>query len=84
MVEQVPLANRKLLSMAGERKEKLRLKRRAAALGIKIGQERIVRLIEDDRGVEPSGQTLGERRLAEADRSFNRQVPEVQGPAKLP
>jgi HEAT repeat protein len=51
--------------MAAEQVEELRLQRRAGPPGVEVGEERILGFLEHDRGVEPRGQPLGERRLAD-------------------
>ena len=51
---------------------------RARPIGVEIGEERVVVVLEDDGGVEARAEPLSERRLAHADRPFNRDVAEVQ------
>ena len=77
LAEQVGLAQRGLLTMAVEQIEELRLQRRAGPVGVEVGEKRILLFLEHDGGVESCAQPFGERRLARADRSFNRDVAEV-------
>ena len=64
--------------MAIEQVEELGLQRGAGAVGVEVGEKRIVDLLEDDRRVEARAEPLRQRRLAGADRTFDRDVAEVQ------
>ena len=50
--ERTSLADGELLAMPREREEQLRLKRRAAAAGVEIGEERILGVVANDGGVD--------------------------------
>ena len=65
--------------MAVEQIEELRLQRGAGPVGVEVGEERILGVFEDERRVEPRAEPLGQRRFARADRSFDRDVAELQG-----
>ena len=65
--------------MAVEQVEELRLQRGAGPVGVEVGEKRILGFLEHDRGVEPRAEPLGQRGLARADRSFDRDVAELQG-----
>jgi len=60
--------------MPVEKVEELALQRRAGSSGVEVREERIFLLLEDDRGVEARRQTIGERRLADTDRSVDGDV----------
>ena len=64
--------------MAVQQIEELRLQRGAGLVGVEVGEKRIVGFLEHDRRVEPRAEPLGERGLARADRSFDRDVAELQ------
>jgi hypothetical protein len=61
-----------------EQIEQLRLQRRTRSIGVEVGEERVVRIFEDERRIEPRREALRERRLADADRPFNRDVAKLQ------
>ena len=61
LAEQVGLPQRRLLAVAIEQVEELRLQRRAGAVGVEVGEKRILGVLEHDRGVEPRRQPLGQR-----------------------
>ena len=52
--------------------EELRLQRRARAPAVEVGEERILAFLEHRGRVEPRRETFGERGLADADWSFDR------------
>ncbi len=79
LAEQIRLAERGLLTMSIQQIEELGLKRRARTIGVEVGEERIVVFLEHERRVEPRAEPLGQRRLAGADRTFDRDVAEVHG-----
>ena len=64
--------------MAVEQIEELRLQRGARPVGVEVGEKRIVGFLEDERRVESRAEPLGQRGLAGADRTFDRDVAEVQ------
>src|SRR5688572_5946212 len=78
LAEQIGLPERRLLPMTRQREEELRLKSCAAAPGMKIGNEGIIGFVEDDVRVEAGAKAVGEERFANARRSFDRDVPEIQ------
>ena len=59
--------------------KKLRLQRRARTARVEVGEERIVRFLQHDRRIEPRAETLRKSGLARTDRSFDRDVAELQG-----
>src|SRR5262245_38215724 len=61
--------------MAVQQIEELCLQCRARTTGIEVGQERILGLFEHGGCVETGSEARGERSLADADRSFDRDVP---------
>ncbi len=79
LAEEVGLPQRGLLAMAIEQIEELRLQRRAGTIGVEVGEKRIVGFFEDERGVESRAEPLGECGFAGADRTFDRDVAELQG-----
>ena len=70
---------RGLLPMALEQIEELRLQGRARTIGVEVREERILGVLEHERGVEAGGEPLGKSGFARADRSFDRDVAELQG-----
>jgi len=60
--------------MAIEEKKKLRLQRCAGAAGVEVGQERIVGFFQHGCGIESARDSLGKRRFADTDRSFDSDV----------
>ena len=70
--------------MAVEQIEQLRLQRRAGTPRVEIDEERILGFFQHSCGVEPRRQPLGERRLARADRAFNRDVLERHSSSAAP
>ena len=79
LAEKIRLAQRGLLTMAVEEVEELRLKRGARAVGVEVAQKRVLHFLQHDCGVESSAEALRECGLARANRSFNRDVAELQG-----
>jgi hypothetical protein len=77
--EELPLQQFLLLPIARQEVEELHLKRRAR-LGVVEGlQERVLfPLLEQRRGLQLFGQPFDQRRLADADRSLDRDVVEAQ------
>src|SRR5262249_16896826 len=61
-----------------EQIEELGLKRRAGAVGVEVGKERILGVLSHERAVKALGKTLGERGLAHANRTIDPGVVEVQ------
>ena len=57
----------------------LRLQRSARPVAVEVAEERILRFFENERGVEPRREPLRECRFACADRTFDRDVAELQG-----
>ena len=55
----------------------------AGTLGVEVGQKRVLGFVEHDRRVEARAEPIGERRLADAHRAFDRDVAEVQGAASI-
>ncbi len=66
--------------MAIQQIEQLRLQRRAGAIGVEVGEERIVGFLEDGGGIQPRREPFGQRGFAGTDRAFNRDVAKLQGP----
>src|SRR5260221_574132 len=79
LLDQIRLAQRGLLAMTVEEIEQLCLQRRAGTVGVEIREERILHFLQHDRGVESRAETLGQRGFPRADRSFDRDVAELQG-----
>ena len=65
--------------MAVEQVEELGLQRGAGPVGVEVGEKRILGFLEHDRRVEARAEPLGQRGLAGADRTFDRDVAELQG-----
>ena len=83
LAEQVALPERPLLAVAGEQGEELRLERPPrTASGVRVGEERVVRVVQDDRRVEPRAEAIGERRLAHAGRAVDGEMAELQDGAQ--
>ena len=78
LAEEVGLPQRHLLTVSREEVEQLRLEGGARPARIQIAEKGILRLVKDDRGVEPGAEPLRQRRLAHGERSFNRDVAEFQ------
>jgi hypothetical protein len=74
LCEQIALPDRELLPVPVQQVKQLRLQRRSRTVGIKVGEERILGLLEESDGVQPCCESLGERGLTDANRSFNRDV----------
>src|SRR5882762_3573880 len=73
--EEVHLRELPQLTYPLEKEEQLRRQGEAGHVLVEARQERILlRTLQDQRRVQPSGQTLGEARLADADRSFDYDV----------
>ena len=75
----VRLSQRGLLTMAVEEIEELRLQRRAGTVGVEVAEKWVLHFFQHDRGVQSSAEALRECGLARANRSFNRDVAELQG-----
>ena len=73
------LTERRLLPMPVQQIEQLRLQGGAGPVGVEIGEERILRFLQDDGGIETSAEPFGECGFACADRPFDRDVAELQG-----
>ena len=69
------------MPVAVQEVEKLGLKRRARAVGVEVGEERVFGFFQNDRRVETSAEPLGQRRFSRADRTLDRDVPELQSGA---
>src|SRR5919106_702877 len=82
LAEEIGLPQRRLLAVTRERVEQLRLKRSASPTRVEVGQKRIVGFIKHHGCIEPRAETIGERRLADADRPLDRNVPEIQSVPK--
>ena len=80
--EQVGLPPVHELPMAIEQIEELRLKRGAGAVGVEIGEKRVLGVFADEGGVQARGQPFGECGLASANRPVDRDVVEVQAAEK--
>ena len=78
LAEEIGLAERDLLAMAVEQVEELCLQGRAGAIGVEVGEEGVLGFLEDDRGIEPRAEPFGQRGLARADGTFDREVAELQ------
>src|SRR2546427_8217036 len=73
--EQVHLCELPQLAYPLEKEEQLRRQREAGHVLVEARQERILlRVLQDQGRVQPAGQTLGEARLADADRAFDYDV----------
>ena len=82
LAEEVGLSQLRLLPMAGQRVEQLRLESRAGRPDCASDEKRIVGVVEDDGRIETRAEPVGQARLADADGPFDRDVPEVQGRAQ--
>ena len=60
-----------------KKKEELVLKSGALFLLVELGEKRIVDVFQDLSAVKPAGEQLDERRLADADGSVDRDVPQL-------
>jgi len=78
LAEEVRLAQRHLLPVPVEQIEELGLKRSAGTIGVEISQERILGIFEDHRRIEARRKPFSQCGLADTDRPFDRDVPEVQ------
>src|SRR5262245_43808240 len=65
--------------MAAQQIEELGLQRGSGTISIEVGEKRIVAFLEYDRCIEACAEPLGQRSLAGADRTFDRDVAELQG-----
>jgi hypothetical protein len=59
--------------------EELRLEPGAGPLRVKVREERVVGLVEDDGRIEARTKSIGQQRFADAGRPLDRDVSEVQG-----
>ena len=75
----IGLLERRLLAMAIEQVEELRLESCARTIAVEISEKGIVGVFEDEGCVEPRRQPLCQRGFACADRTFHREVAELQG-----
>jgi len=67
--------------MAVQQVKELRLECGAGAIRVEVGQERVLGFLEDDRGVEARAEPFSQRRFSRADRTLDRDVPELQSGA---
>ena len=65
--------------MTVEQIEKLRLKRCARTLVVKIGEKGILGVFEHGAAIDSMGQPLGQSGLADADGAFDSDVPKRHG-----
>src|SRR5436189_3307868 len=73
--EEIHLREIPQLTYPLEKEEQLRRQREAGHVLVEARQERILlRTLQDQGRVQPAGQTLGEARLADADRPFDDDV----------
>src|SRR5712691_215461 len=73
--EEVHLSELPQLAYPLEKEEKLRRKREAGPVLVEAREERVLlRALQDQGRVQAAGQTLGEARLADADRPFDYDV----------
>jgi hypothetical protein len=79
LAEEVRLPQRLLLPVAVEQEEQLRLEGGARLVGVEVGQERVVRFLQDRRRIDVRGQPLGQRRLADTGGPFEGYITEIQG-----
>ena len=77
--EQIGLTKRHLLPVPRQQVEELRLQRGAGSVRVEVGDEGIVGLLEDDRRVEARAEARGQRRFADADGAFDRDMAKLQG-----
>ena len=77
LAEQIALAQLLQLAVSRQREEQLRLKRRAAAAGVEIGEKRILGVVAHDGGVEPRAEPFGQRGLAQTRWSLDGEVAKV-------
>ena len=82
LAEEIGLPQRRLLAVARQCEKELGLESGARSPALRVGEERVVEVVEYDRRVEALAQAVGESRLANADRSLDRDVAEIQGRAK--
>src|SRR5262249_710123 len=83
LTEEIRLPQRHLLTMAGQRVEQLRLKAGAVAVRVEVGGKRVVGAVGNDRGIEAGSKAIGQRGLSDTQRTFDGDVPEVQGSASI-
>ena len=77
-IEQIRLAQRGLLPVPGENREQLALERRPRPPVVEIPNKRIVGFVQNDCGVESGTEVLRECRLADAYRTLDGDIAEVQ------
>jgi hypothetical protein len=65
--------------MSIEQVEELGLERRSRSIGVEIGEKGIVGLFVHDGRFESRAEPFGQRRLADADRSLERDMAKLQG-----
>src|SRR5215467_15411897 len=78
LAEKIRLTERNLLAVSVQQVEQLCLEGRARAVGVEIGQERVVGFFEDDGGVETCAESFGQRSFSRSNRTLDRDVPELQ------
>ena len=79
LAEEIGLPERRLLAVAVEQIEELRLQRGAGPIGVEVGEKRILGFLEHEGRVEARAEPFGQRGFARADRTFDRDVAELQG-----
>jgi hypothetical protein len=83
LAEKIGLPQRRLLAMSGERVEQLRLESGARPIGVEVREERVFSIVEDYRRIEPRTEPIGECGFADAERTFDGDVPEVQSAGSI-
>ena len=73
------LPDRRLLAMAAQQIEELRLQRRAGPIGVEVGEKRVLGFLQHDGCIEMRADAFGQCGFACADRSLDRDVAELHG-----
>ena len=78
LIKQIRLVQRGLLPMPGEHREQLALERSPRPAGVEIPNKWIVGFVQNDCGVESGTEVLRQCRLADAYRTLDGDIAEVQ------
>src|SRR6185503_11373662 len=77
LAEEIALPQRGLLAVPREREEQLGLERGPGAPAVEVREEWILPFVQHHGRVEPRAEPIRERRLADAERTFDRDVAEL-------
>jgi HEAT repeat protein/cyclophilin family peptidyl-prolyl cis-trans isomerase len=80
--EEIGLTPLDELPMTVEQIEELGLQSGPRSIGVEVGEEGIFRVLAHQGAIEPTGKPFGQRGLAHADRTIDRDVVEVQAAEK--